>query len=134
MAVAEAAPRMRLLAVDDHPDSGELVVRMAKRSGYDAVATADPKQVGSLVRELKPDVLTMDLCMPEIDAIELFAVLKQVGFAGHLVIVSGQDDALRRAAAKLAGFHGIRVVDDLQKPVDLSALRHLLTSLQSCAH
>jgi two-component system chemotaxis response regulator CheB len=119
----------RLLAVDDSPDSAELVARVATKCGYEARSLSDTKGLRKILRDWKPQVLTLDLCMPEADGIALLSVLKENGFDGHLVIVSGQDGWLRKAAARLAQGRGLRVAQDIEKPVDLATLRQLLIRL-----
>jgi DNA-binding NtrC family response regulator len=120
----------RLLAIDDSADSSELVARVASRCGYEVRAASDPSSVRALVVGWKPEVLTLDLCMPEADGIDLLSQLKESGFDGLLVIISGQDDWFRKAASRLAETHGLKVVDDLEKPVDIVALRQLLNRLR----
>lgn len=122
--------RGRLLAVDDSADSADLVARVAAKCGYEAQAISDPKSVRALVVSWKPEVLTLDLCMPEADGIDLLSMLEETGFAGLLVIISGQDGWFRKAASRLAEVRGLKVVDDLQKPVDINALRQLLSRLR----
>lgn len=126
----EASAKARLLAVDDSADSADLVARVAARCGYEAQATSDPTTVRALVVSWKPEVLTLDLCMPEADGIDLLSVLEETGFNGLLVIISGQDGWFRKAASRLAETRGLKVVDDLQKPVDIAALRELLSRLK----
>ncbi len=127
---SSAAARGRLLAVDDSADSADLVARVAAKCGYEAQATSDPASVRALVVSWKPEVLTLDLCMPEADGIDLLSVLEETGFNGLLVIISGQDGWFRKAAGRLAETRGLKVVDDLQKPVDIGALRELLSRLR----
>jgi len=121
----------RLLAVDDHPDSAELITRVAAKCGYDARPLVKLEGLSALLQDWKPAIVTLDLCMPEEDGINVFATLNDAGFSGELIIVSGQDSWLRKTACRLAAAQGLRVVDDLAKPVDLAALRTLLTRLQT---
>ncbi len=116
----------RLLAVDDSADSAELVARIAMKCGYEARAVSDPRSVGALIAEWNPDFVTLDLCMPDTDGIDLLSVLKTAGFSGTIIIISGQDTWFRKAASRLAQTHGLTVAGDLQKPVDISLLRALL--------
>ncbi|MGO8919940.1 MAG: response regulator [Stellaceae bacterium] len=120
----------RLLAVDDSADSADLVARVAAKCGYEAQATSDPTAVRALVASWKPEIVTLDLCMPGADGIDLLPVLEESGFDGLLVIISGQDGWFRKAAGRLAETRGLKVVDDLQKPVDIAALRDLLNRLR----
>ncbi len=122
--------RGRLLAVDDSADSADLVARVAAKCGFDAQAISDPKSVKTVVAAWKPEVLTLDLCMPDADGIDLLSVLEETRFSGVLVIISGQDDWFRKAASRLAELRGIKVVDDLQKPVDIAVLQRLLSRLR----
>ncbi len=120
----------RLLAVDDSANSADLVARVAAKCGYEAQATSDPTAVRALVASWKPEIVTLDLCMPGADGIDLLPVLEESGFDGLLVIISGQDGWFRKAAGRLAETRGLKVVDDLQKPVDIAALRDLLNRLR----
>ena len=92
----------RLLAVDDNSDSAELVARVAAKCGYETQTISDPRALRRAVEEWKPEVLTLDLCMPEADGIGLLSMLEESGFAGQLVIISGQEGWLRKAAGRLA--------------------------------
>jgi DNA-binding NtrC family response regulator len=126
----EGGTKARLLAVDDSVDSADLVARVAAKCGYEAQATSDPRRVRALVVNWKPEILTLDLCMPEADGIDLLAVLEEAGYDGVLVIISGQDGWFRKAASRLAETRGLKVIDDLQKPVNIAALRDLLSRLR----
>ena len=119
----------RLLAVDDNSDSAELIARVAAKCGYEARSVTDPSSLGDVLHSWKPQVLTLDLCMPEEDGISLLSLLKSAGFTGSLIIISGQDDWFRKTASRLASARGLNVAQDLPKPVDLKALREVLTGL-----
>ena len=121
----------RLLAVDDNIDSADLIVRVARNCGYQAQSMVDLRPLRDVIASWKPDVLTLDLGMPQEDGIATIATLKEGGFSGALIVVSGQDQGLRQAARRLATALGLRVAGDMQKPVDLKSLRQLLTELQS---
>jgi two-component system chemotaxis response regulator CheY len=121
----------RLLAIDDNIDSAELVVRIATKCGYKAQSVTDPDEFRRMLAEWKPDVLSLDLCMPHEDGMSLFSILEDSGFAGQLVIISGQDGWLRKTAARLAEARGLRVIDDFAKPVDIQALRRALTEARA---
>ena len=121
--------RLRLLVVEDDTDAAGLVLRVATRCGYDAVSLVEMSTLEGVLRNLQPDVLTLDLCMPQMDGIEVLSRLKALGFKGHLIIISGQDDWLRKQARDLALTRGLNVADQMGKPLDLNVLRALLTRL-----
>jgi DNA-binding NtrC family response regulator len=119
----------RLLAVDDNVESAELVARVAMRCGHDARWLSNPNALKKALREWAPDVLTLDLCMPDADGIGLLSMLQEIGYDGQIVIISGQDAWTRQTAARIAEGRGLMVADDVEKPVDLGALQRLLSRL-----
>ena len=132
--MTEVTSGRRLLAIDDNADSAELIARVAGKCGYQAQSMSDTRTLNSVLESWSPQVLTLDLCMPQEDGIALISSIKASGFSGALIIISGQDDWLRRAAVKLAVARGIDVVHDLSKPIDVKTLKYLLTKLDAaCA-
>ena len=121
----------RLLAIDDHPDSAELITRVATGLGYEARSSTRPDATRKTLTAWSPDVVTLDLCMPEEDGFGVFSLLEEQGFAGRIVIVSGHDEWLRRSATRLGSARGLNIVGSLPKPVDLRKLRELLSGLQA---
>ena len=121
--------RLRLLVVDDDSDAAGLVLRVATRCGYDAVSVLEMTTIEGVLRNMQPDVLTLDLCMPHKDGIEILSHLKTIQFKGQIIIISGQDDWLRKQARDLAVTRGLNVAAEMGKPLDLNALRSLLTRL-----
>jgi two-component system, chemotaxis family, chemotaxis protein CheY len=121
----------RLLAIDDSPDSAELVVRIAKKCGYEAKALSRHGELPTELHAAPIDVLTLDLCMPDQDGIRMMSVLQENGFKGAIVIVSGQESWLRKSAGRLAHARGLRVAGDFAKPLDLVAMTKLLNQLQA---
>ena len=127
--MTEAQPERRLLAIDDNADSAELIARVAGKCGYEAQSMSDTRNLHRVLESFNPQVLTLDLCMPQEDGIALLSSITDSGFSGALIIISGQDDWLRRAAVKLALARGIHVVHDLSKPIDVKTLKDLLAKL-----
>ncbi len=118
----------RLLAVDDDAASAELIVRVAERCGYEAFATSDSRGVISLAKALAPDVMAVDINMPNIDAAGLFELLAEARFGGRILIVSGEDESVLRAMQARAEALGLSVPFLQQKPLDFQKLRAMLTA------
>ena len=76
----------RLLAIDDHADSANLVVRIALKCGYQAEALTDDADLSASLQNHPPDILTLDLCMPDQDGIRVMSVLQQHQFKGQILI------------------------------------------------
>ena len=120
----------RLLAVDDNFESAELIARVGTACGYETKSIMDPRTVPDILEDWKPDVLTLDLCMPHKDGFSILGTLQEVGFKGSLIVISAQNDWLRKAACQLAEVNGIEVTSHLQKPINLRALRDLLNTIR----
>jgi len=119
----------RLLAVEDDADSAELIVRTAAKCGYAAKAAVDVMEMVDAIRDWRPHLITLDLCLPHVDGIEVISAIKRAGFGGPVIIVSGQPEWIREFTAKAAAECGLSVPAHLPKPVDLRRLRDLLSGV-----
>jgi CheY-like chemotaxis protein len=118
----------RLIAVDDNEDSAELIIRVAKTCGYSTRMMTDTRSLGDMLKRNDADVITLDLSMPDTDGIETLNLLRDAGFHGHLIIISGHRECLREYACEVAKNNGLKVAGHLEKPIRLQALRDLLKS------
>lgn len=117
---------LRLLAIDDDASSAELIVRVAERCGYEAFASSDSRGVINLVKALGPDIMAVDINMPNVDAIGLFEMLAEMSYAGRILIVSGEDDSVLKRTQAIAEKLGLSVPYVQQKPLDFQKLRDML--------
>jgi len=124
--MSEATRPLRLLSVDDDAASAELIVRVAERCGYEAFATSDSRGVINLTRALTPDLLAIDICMPNIDASALLELLANADYRGRILIVSGQDHSVLKSTQAKAEALGLAVPYVQQKPLDFQKLRAML--------
>ena len=130
MADANQTAPHRLLAVEDDPDCSDLILRTALKSGYTGLAAADALSLHQTIRNWRPDVITLDLCLPNIDGMEVIALIKEAGFAGHLIIISGQPEWIRDLTRNVASESGLNVPAQMSKPVNLRALHELLIGIR----
>jgi CheY-like chemotaxis protein len=68
--------RRRVLVVDDHADTVLLFVEELLAEGYDAVGATDPNEALSLALTRKPDVVVIDIAMPDMDGYELARLVR----------------------------------------------------------
>jgi DNA-binding NtrC family response regulator len=125
-----AGHTLRLLSIDDNADSAELVARIARRCGCDARVASTPGEIREALKVFQPEILALDLSMPELDGLDLLRLLQDVGYKGRLIIISGHDDFMRASAGRLATARGLELIGNLQKPLDGSRLRELLGTLR----
>jgi len=96
---------IRVLLVDDHQAVRRgLRLRFHLEPDIQIVGEASTgKEALSLAQKLVPDVVLMDIEMPDMDGIETTAVLRAVVSQSAVVILSTHDDAQTRAQAQAAG-------------------------------
>ena len=63
----------RLLVVDDQDSITKVVAKIASQLGYQVRSINDPNAAFDEFEAFKPDVLIIDLVMPELDGIALSA-------------------------------------------------------------
>lgn len=68
--------RKTILVVDDEPDVTELIEYKLRQSGYTVRAVNDPLRVIGLARDLRPDVVVLDVMMPDLDGIRLLRMMR----------------------------------------------------------
>jgi EAL domain-containing protein (putative c-di-GMP-specific phosphodiesterase class I)/ActR/RegA family two-component response regulator len=128
-AVTTMASIRRLLVVDDEAVQRLIVARAAEALGFVADAAATLGEAVRLVTDSAYDVVVLDLALSDRDGIELLRTLRHTGADPVLIFVSGFDERVRQAAARLAGAQGLRVAGTLGKPLMLDQLLLLLRSL-----
>jgi PAS domain S-box-containing protein len=113
-----ASPPRRILLVEDHPPTLEVLSRLLRRAGHE-VTEAESVTSAEAAAEAHPfDLLISDLGLPDGTGIDLIAKLRSRRGAFPAIAVSGygMEEDLRRTAA--AGFSA-----HLVKPVDFENLR-----------
>lgn len=110
----------RILIIDDDADARQLLLDTIEELGYCAVAAASATEGLQLARELRPDLITLDLQMPGVDGWEALRTMRaDPELSGiPVVIVSFLAE---EAGPNLAGVVGI-----LEKPVGREALEGIL--------
>jgi len=119
---------LKVLVVDDNRPSRDLIVDILRPLGYELAEAPDGFTALIAAREMRPDLVVLDLAMPGMDG---FAVLQQLrrdpGFAGLPVIaITANAMPGERSKALLAGF-----TDFITKPLRSAELRR---RVEACLH
>ena len=117
----------RILIVDDEKAYVQLLQRFLESAGYRYVkTTTDPRSVAEIVSEFNPDLILLDLRMPDMDGIGVMQELRPYtsDFYLPILVLTGDitEEAKRRS---LSG--GAK--DFLNKPFDLTEVRLRIENL-----
>ena len=68
----------KILVVDDEPDITELLSYNLKKEGFIVYTSPDGRDAIEQARKVKPDLILLDVMMPEMDGIETCQELRQI--------------------------------------------------------
>jgi DNA-binding response OmpR family regulator len=75
--VSKRSVKPRILVVDDEPEAVELLEFNLKQAGFDVLTAADGAEALRKARSVAPDLLVLDLMLPEIDGLEVCKMLRR---------------------------------------------------------
>jgi PAS domain S-box-containing protein len=118
----------RILVVDDNKDTASSLSTMLELGGHRLHVAHDGREALQVASEQRPEVILMDLGMPNLNGYEAAKRLRQEpwGKDALLVAITGWGQPSDRAASARAGFDHHFV-----KPVDPAVVQGLLTSLDA---
>ncbi|WP_262967211.1 response regulator [Methylobacter psychrophilus] len=108
-----------LLLVDDEPLNLRLLQTLLKTDGYETLSAERGAEALALAEERQPDLILLDIMMPEMDGFEVARLLKTNPHTNHIpiIIVTSLDDRASRLKALEMGAN-----EFINKPVDRAEL------------
>ncbi len=79
--------KSKILVVDDEPDAVELVAFGLKGAGYQVSTAADGEEALRKAREQLPDLIVLDVMLPEVDGLEVCKILRRDGATASIPII-----------------------------------------------
>ena len=126
---ATPGPRARILVVEDHEDSREMLRQFLLFEGYDVEVAADGRVGIQAALERPPVVALIDLGLPQLDGFQVArAIRERLGHNIWLVALTSRTTPADRRRSAEAGFN-LHVA----KPVAIDRLRGILRDIVSRA-
>jgi CheY-like chemotaxis protein len=111
----------RVLIVDDHVDSAELIAEVLAAQGHETRIAHEPLGALKTALEFQPQVAILDIGLPGMNGYELLQSLRAKGELSEcrFIALTGHTEHADRRRSKEAGFQV-----HLTKPFDLRAVLH----------
>ncbi len=110
---SQALNGIKVLIVDDHEDTRDVLCLFLERAGAQTVCAADVSAALAALRDWMPAVVVTDISMPEADGFELLRQFREVLPEVPVLALSGHAGVTMRERVMAAGFAAL-----LTKPVD----------------
>ncbi len=119
----------KLLIIDDQTGITKVVELIAMQLGLIARSLNSSSQATEVFMAFKPDVVILDMIMPEKDGIDVLNEILLTGIPVKVILTSGFSDSYLRLAEGVAKFHDNEHVSILRKPFRRDELITLLKDL-----
>jgi DNA-binding response OmpR family regulator len=112
----------RILVIDDSRHATKFIALAAGSLGYCSRQCNDSTQALDAFVEFQPDVVVLDMCMPEKDGLEVLEELLLIATSARIIVTTGQTPGYLRVAEGMAEFHEHRNIATLPKPFTRESL------------
>lgn len=116
----------KLLIIDDDELIGHTIKTIAEQCGFDTIYTDSALMFYEQLALFEPDLMMVDLIMPNVDGMQLIERLAELNPHAHLIIISGAGKRVVNSSALSAQEHGLKIAGLLNKPFRAAELRQLL--------
>lgn len=121
-------PQKSILVVDDEEATLNFLSHILERENYKVFSTSKGKEVADLALNNKPDIIVLDIILPDIDGGEVASVLSKNPATANIPIIF-LTGILKKDEESFAGKTGKRYV--LAKPVTREKLLEMITKVLS---
>lgn len=116
---------MKILIVDDAAFSRNILKQIVEAGGFQVAEAANGAEALEMFEKEKPDAVTMDLLMPDMDGMDVVRKILANDPEAKVIVISTDKQKFRQEEAKDAGVAGF-----IPKPVDPEKLLETLKQIQ----
>ena len=120
----------RLLIIDDEPQIGLVIGRIARNCGFEVETTQSAESFKRAYSTFHPGAIVLDLAVPDADGIELLRWLANESCTAQILIASGFGSKVVESARLLGEARGLAMAGVIAKPVRLADVREQLNGLE----
>ena len=109
-----AEERKTIVCIEDEPEMIHLVKLILVRKGFELIGAVGGREGIETVRRVKPDLVLLDLMMPDMDGWEVYQQMKADEELKHIPVIVVTAKA--QSIDKVLGLHIAKVDDYITKP------------------
>ncbi len=99
----DASRNQRILVVDDEPSIVDAVATSLRYEGFDVSEAVNGRQALSCVQESPPDLIVLDVMLPDLDGLEVTRRLRTDGVSVPILLLTARDAVEDRVAGLTLG-------------------------------
>ena len=121
--------KKKILVVDDEKDVLAYLTTLLEDNGYETISAEDGKKGFDLAKQEKPDLITLDITMPDQSGVRTYRYYKEDDELKGIpvIIITAVGDSMRSFLKKLAGFQ--EPEGFMNKPIDEKELLEMISDL-----
>ncbi len=124
--LTEQTKKLTAMVVEDEGVANELLSSTFKNFFSDVTSAFNGKEALEMFERIQPDIIFVDIVMPEMDGIELSRKLREMNPNQIIIVISASNDI-----QKISESIEIGVNSFIQKPIDTKKIIELLSNVTS---
>ena len=124
--LTEQTKKLTAMVVEDEGVANELLSSTFKNFFSDVSSAFNGQEALEMFSKLSPDIIFVDIIMPEMDGIELSRRIREINPNQIIIVISASNDI-----QKISESIDIGVNSFIQKPIDTKKIIELLTNVTS---
>ena len=101
--MADKTPEARLLVVDDEPSIRELLTASLRFAGFEVLPAADGAEALKLAEQHRPDLVVLDIMLPDLDGFTVTRKLRERGRDVPVVFLTARDETSDKVTGLTVG-------------------------------
>ncbi len=109
-----AEAKKKVVCIEDEPEMIDLIRLILGRKGFEFTGAMGGREGLEVIRRVKPDLVLLDLMMPDMDGWEVYQQMKSDEALAHIPVIIVTAKA--QSIDKVLGLHIAKVDDYVTKP------------------